>query len=202
MVKNRVAPFLFGPLMGKMLNKYGHTPLLGICFILFAISCFYTAYFTTDVDIWHVGFSRLLLGCALIFFITPLFALSLQDIPEQKLPSATGIFHFVRAMVGGIGTSIFTTLWIRRSAYHHATIGENITPFSPQTQSYLDQLDTLGLHGQTALTQLNSTLEQQAELLSINDCFYVMGWIFLSLLFFLPLGRTQKKPSQAPSCID
>src|SRR5581483_10804421 len=99
-----IAPFIVGPFMGKALGKYGVTLLLSLCFILFSISCFYTAYFDTDVDIWHIGFSRFLLGTALVFFITPLFALSMEGVPKEKLASSTGVFHFVRAMSGGIGT--------------------------------------------------------------------------------------------------
>lgn len=187
-----IVPFLLGPFMGKATSKYGTTFLLALCFIFFAISCFYTAYFDTDVDIWHICFSRLLLGCALVLFITPLFALSVQDVPENKLASATGIFHFVRAMMGGVGTSIFTTLWIRRSAYHHATIGENLTPYSAQTQHYLSQLNASGLGEEKGLEQLNRVLTQQADILSINDCSFLMGWLFLGLLLILPLGRKKK----------
>lgn len=189
-----IAPFLFGPLMGKAVTKYGTAPLLACCFILFAVSSFYTAYFDTDIDIWHIGFSRFLFGCALIFFITPLFSLSVQDVPEDKLASATGIFHFVRALSGGIGTSIFTTLWIRRSAYHHARVGESLTPYSEQTTAYLDQLNGVGLQGDTALEQLNMALGQQADILAINDCSFLMGWIFLGLLFFLFLIKKKKGP--------
>jgi DHA2 family multidrug resistance protein len=187
-----IAPFVFGPLMGKAMTRYGTTVLLGLCFILFAVSCFYTAYFDTDVDLPHICFSRFLLGCGLIFFIAPLFALSMQDVPQEKLPSATGVFHFVRAMAGGIGTSIFTTLWIRRSAFHHAIVGENLTTFSAQTASYLDQLGEAGLHGKKALEQMNVVLNQQADILSINDCFFLMGWIFIALMIALPLSRKKK----------
>ena len=187
-----IAPFIAGPFMGKALTKFGVPLLLSLCFILFALSCFYTAYFDTDVDIWHIGFSRFLLGCAMVFFITPLFALSMQDVPKEKLPSSTGIFHFVRTMSGGIGTSIFTTMWIRRSAFHHAMVGENLTKYSSQTASYLEQLGDLGLRGQTGLQKLNNGLTQQADILSINDCFFLMGWIFLGLLLVLPLSRTKK----------
>jgi DHA2 family multidrug resistance protein len=187
-----IAPFVFGPLMGKAMTRYGTTVLLGLCFILFAVSCFYTAYFDTDVDLPHICFSRFLLGCGLIFFIAPLFALSMQDVPQEKLPSATGVFHFVRAMAGGIGTSIFTTLWIRRSAFHHAIVGENLTTFSAQTASYLDQLGEAGLHGKKALEQMNVVLNQQADILSINDCFFLMGWIFIALMIALPLARKKK----------
>lgn len=189
-----IAPFIIGPFMGKVVSKYGNAIPLGICFILFAVSCFYTAYLDTDVDIWHVGFSRFLLGCALVFFITPLFSLSMRDVPDHKLASATGIFHFVRAMVGGVGTSIFTTMWVRRSAFHHARVGESLTPYSTETKSYLSQLDAIGLKGEQGLEQLNVALGQQADMLSINDCFFFMGWVFLALLIVLPLARTRKNP--------
>lgn len=187
-----IAPFLIGPFMGKILDKFSTTLLLGICFILFAVSCFYTAYFDTDVDFWHVGFSRFLLGCAMVFFITPLFSLSMQDMPREKLASATGLFHFVRAMVGGIGTSVFTTLWIRRSEFHHARVGESLTIYSPETTSYLKKLAEAGLPGDQGLAQMNVALTQQADILSINDCFFLMGWIFVALLLFLPIGRKKK----------
>ena len=197
-----IAPFLVGPFMGKAVTRFGTTKLLALCFILFAISCFYTAYFDTDVDIWHIGFSRFLLGCALIFFITPLFALSMQEMRKEKLASATGMFHFVRAISGGVGTSIFTTLWIRRSAFHHAMVGENLTPYSHQTQSYLKKLKALGLHGEKAYEQMNVALTNQADMLSINDCFFLMGWVFLALLLVLPLGRAKKgSASSSPSPI-
>lgn len=187
-----IAPILFSEFIGRLLTKWGHTILLALSFVLFSISCFYTAFFNTHVDIWEIAFSRFLLGCGLLFFITPLFTLSIQDMPNPKLASATGTFHFVRAMSGGIGTSIFTTMWIRRTAYHHATVGENLTVFSPQTTSYLKQLGNLGLHGKKALEQMNMTLEQQAQILAINDCFYLMGWIFLALMFLLPLAKKKK----------
>ncbi len=187
-----IAPFLVGPFVGKAITKFGITPLLCICFILLSVASFYTAYFDTDVDFLHIGFSRFLFGCALVFFITPLFALSMWDVPANKLAGAAGIFHFVRAMSGGIGTSIFTTLWIRRSAYHHARVGESLTPFSVETTDYLSQLHELGLQGNQALAQLNASLNQQANMLSINDCSYLMGWVFLSLLLILPFGRTKK----------
>lgn len=190
-----IAPFLIGPFMGKAMNRFGSIKLLSICCILLAISCFYTAYFDTDVDIWHIGLSRFLLGCGLVFFITPLFALSVQDIPEENLANSTGIFHFTRAMMGGVGTSIFTTLWMRRSALHHAFIGENLTDYSPQTSRYLNQLSEWGLPQEKALEQLNNTLTQQGQMLGINDCFFAMGGVFLILLIFLPFSRLKHKKS-------
>lgn len=138
-------------------------------------------------------FSRFLMGCGLVFFITPLMALSIQDIPNEKLPSATGFFHFVRAMFGGVGTSIFTTMWIRRGAFHHERVGSYLTPYSPNFQEYLGDLKDIGIQGTKAMVFTNNQLSDQAAMMSINDCFFMMGWIFLALIIFLPLGRKKKE---------
>ncbi|MBS0628245.1 MAG: DHA2 family efflux MFS transporter permease subunit [Verrucomicrobia bacterium] len=187
-----IAPFLFSAFSGKLVNRYGVLKPLVFCFVLFSISCFYTAYFTTAVDIWHLWISRFLVGTGLVFFITPLFSLSIQDIETKKLPQATGIFHFVRAMSGGIGTSIFNTLWIRRSAFHHERIGSNLTPSSELTDSFIQNLNSLGLKGEKALALTNNLVDEQASMLALNDCFYLMGWLFLLLILLLPLGRKGK----------
>ncbi len=187
-----IAPMLFADFSGRFVTKIGSVIPLAICFILFAVSCFYTAFFDTDVDIYIIGFSRFLLGCALVFFITPLFALNIQDIPNESLASGTGMFHFVRAMMGGIGTAVFTTVWVRRTEYHHQVLGESITPFAPQANLYFDKLNELGFKGSQALEIVNTTVNNQAAVLAMNDCFYLMGWIFLSLMILLPLGKRKK----------
>jgi len=187
-----IIPCIFSNLMGKIVNKYGTILPIFISLIFFALSSFYTAYFDTDVNFFHIVFSRFLLGFGLAFFITPLFALSMQDIPKLKLTSAAGIFHFIRAMIGGVGTSLFTTLWIRRTIYHHNVLGTNTTTFSNETDSFLHQLDLLGIKGKTSLEILNNTLDKQAAMLALNDCFYLMGWLFILLMPLLLLGRKTK----------
>lgn len=192
-------PLCLSFFMEKLMKRFGSLPLLFLSFSLFASACFYTAFFDTDINFFTIALSRFFLGCGLYFFITPLFALSIQNVPEQKLPSATGIFHFVRAMVSGIGTSVFTTIWIRRTAYHHQIIGENLTVFSPQTNAFLNKLSQVGLEGKKALEQLNSSLNDQAALLAINDCFWIMAWIYIGLLFLLPLGYKKNPQYKLPA---
>ncbi len=189
-----IAPTLFSFFIAKLLPRTGAGFLLTLSFILFAFSCFYTVnILDTDIDLFHVGLSRFFLGCGVAFFIIPVFSLSVQDVPAQKLASAMGIFHFIRALFGGIGTSVFTTMWIRRSEYHHATVGENVTSFSQQTNQFFDRLGELGLYGKQALTQMNELLNNQASVLAINDCFYFMGWLFFALLLSIPFCWTKKK---------
>lgn len=171
-----VGPVILSIFTPYVIKRYGNLNTLLIGFVIFTIACFYNAYFTTDVDVQHVAFARFIFGFGFVFYINPLIGMSVQDIPQEKLPSATGIFHFVRAMVGGIGTSVFTTLWQRRTYFHHERIGSYMTPFNPFTLQPTNE-------PQRAL--LNQSLDQQASLLSINDCFFLMGWIFLGLIILL-----------------
>lgn len=188
-----IAPLFFSGFSGKIVNRYGILRPLALCFLLFAVASFYTSCFTTETDIGHIAFSRFLIGTGLILFITPLFALSMQDIPKEKLAEAAGLFHFVRAMSGGIGTAIFTTLWIRRTQFHHERIGSTITEASENVSAFLQTLQTAGIEGQQALGVTNVCLDKQAALLALNDCSYLMGILFLLLILLLPLGKKQKK---------
>lgn len=187
-----VVPFVLGPFMGKMVTRFGTASLLALAFVCLSFSCFYAAYLDTDADFFHVALSRFLLGPGIVLFITPLFVLSTVGIPDKELPSATGIFHFVRSMMGGVGASVFTTLWIRRAAFHHARINESLTPYSPNTHTYLDNLSSQGLSSEQTWQSLNDTLTIQASTMSINDCFFLMGWLFLALMLFIPFARSSR----------
>jgi DHA2 family multidrug resistance protein len=96
-------------------------------------------------------------------------------------------------MFGGVGTSVYTTIWIRRSAFHHERIGTNLTPYNPNFQEYLKELKDFDIEGTKAMVFTNSQLNDQAAMMSINDVFFLMGWIFLALILFLPLGRKRKE---------
>ncbi len=173
-----VAPIFLGMLSPLMMKKIGTVPTLMIAFLLFGGGCFYSAFFTTDVDIQHVAFGRFLFGFGFVCYFNPLVNMSIQDIPNEQLPNATGMFHFVRAMVGAIGTSVFTTFWVRRTIFYHQRIGELLTPFNPYTPQARDP---------QSLQILNDLMDQQAAMLAINDAFYLMGWLFMALVVLLLL---------------
>ncbi len=171
-----IGPLLFSIFTPMVIKRFGNIRTLIFGFVIFAIGCFYNAYFTTAVTAWHVASARFLFGLAFVFYVNPLIGMSVEDIPVAELPNATGIFHFIRSLIGGIGTAIFKTLWERRTIYHHETIGSSLTPFNPTTPQ---------IHTSAQLAELNQMVDQQAALLGINDSFYLMGWCFAGLVLFL-----------------
>jgi MFS transporter, DHA2 family, multidrug resistance protein len=171
-----IGPFLLSLTGPYVMRKIGIPMTLILSFSIFSGACFYTAYFTPQVDVQTIFFSRLIFGLAMIYYINPLIQLSVSEIPNTSLPSATGIFHFVRSMVGGIGTSVFTTLFQRRTIFHHHQVGSVLTPYNPLLAPTMDE---------KSRALLNNGLDVQASMLAINDAFFLMGWLFIGLIVLL-----------------
>lgn len=190
-----LAPLFLAPFNPIIIARIGIIRTLIISFALFCAACFYNAYFTPQVDFYHIGLSRFFFGIGIAFYITPLMLLVVSEIPHEQLANATGIFHFVRAMVGGIGTSVFVTLWQRRTIFHHERIGSNVTQFSQPTADTLATLAQHNLSPKASLAALNIELDNQSALLAINDSFYLMAWVFIGLIVFLILGFIKGKKS-------
>jgi DHA2 family multidrug resistance protein len=171
-----IGPIFLTMVSPRLINKFGYLLTLMASFVIFGIGCFLTTFFTTDIDLYHIALTRFIFGLGFVCYIGPLISMSVQHIAAQDLPNATGIFHFFRSMFGGIGTSVFTTLWLRRTYFHHERIGANLTPFNPVTPQAADQ---------ASLAQLNNSLDKQAAILALNDAFYLMGWLFVGLVVLL-----------------
>ncbi len=186
-----IGPFLFSLTSPYVMRKIGIIPTIILSFSIFGGACFYTAYFTPQVDVRTIAFSRLFFGLAMVFYINPLTQLSVSHISNVNLPSATGIFHFFRSMFGGIGTSVFTTLFQRRTIFHHHQVGSVLTPYNPLLPPTMDE---------ESRALLNNGLDVQASMLAINDAFFLMAWLFIGLILLLLFWRFWRgTPYKLPS---
>jgi len=188
-----ILPLAFSWTMEKFCKKAGcFTPLL-LGNLLLSFSCFVTAYMNTDASFWWIAFTRLLFGGGIALFVVPIFTLCLMDLPKEKYPSGTGLFHFVQAITGGIGTAVFTTLWIRRSAFHHANIVSTILPTNQPANEYYRILERIGTSAEQLQFFINDVASRQASVLGLNDAFFLMGWIFFAMIPIIIVAKRKKK---------
>jgi DHA2 family multidrug resistance protein len=171
-----IAPVLFTMVTPHIIHRFGNLKTLMLSLFLFGAGCLYSLFFTPQVDFYHVAMGRFIFGFGFVCYAAPLFGLCVQEIPKERLPSATGIYHFVRAMVGGFGTSIFTTIWMRRTYFHHMRTAEVLTPYNPLLPSEPNI---------ESLTLLNRGVDVQAALLAINDIFLLMTLLYVALIIGL-----------------
>lgn len=183
-----VMSVFFATLVGNYMDRFDLRKIVAMSFTFFSISFIYQAQFTTQVSLNQVMFSRFLQGFGVLFFFLPLVQLSLAEVPAARLPSATGLFHFIRILVGsGFGTSLAIELWTRREIFHHARLAESIN-FSRNvvTEAFAEL-------GPYAAPVIDRQVEQQAFMLSTNDLAWGAAVLFLlmiPMLFFLKRYKT------------
>lgn len=174
--------FLLSPVVGANLHRLNLRILVTASFVLFAISYFWMAEFTTDIDIIHASLPRLVMGIGMAMFFVPLTSIIISEIHPSKIASAMGVVNFLRILGGGFGTSIAVSMWTIRTDYHHAIFSEQITGFSHLTDSLYTTLTGISI---PALPVINNIVNQQASTRANDDILLLSGCIFLALILLI-----------------
>ncbi len=195
-----VVPFFTVLIVAKLMNHIRLRYLIIASFLVFSLTLLYFSTFTTQVTIQEVAFSRLFLGLGICIWFAPLTAITFARFPHNQLATGQGIFHFFRILMGGVGTSIFVTIWDRRATHHHSNLVDSINPFNPISKELFGDLNQLNIRGQKALQVVDSMAWKQAYMLSLNDIFWIAGWsfsFFIILTLFFKARQKQQIPQTA-----
>lgn len=179
-----IAPVFLSTTIGRFMNL-NLRAFVALGFFLFAISFLYQSYFTTQVSLVHIMKTRFFQGFGMAFFFLPLTQLSLGGIPKDKYASASGLFHFVRILIGsGFGTSLSIEAWTRLEIFHHARLAETLTPYNHLVTQFYLQMSNLGSQFTPDIVTrlLDQQTEQQAYMLSVNDLSWLGAWLFIGMI--------------------
>jgi len=62
-------------------------------------------------------------------FFVPLVTISLDGIPPDRIPLASGMSNFARITSGSFAASLITTFWDRRESLHQEQLVDGTSPF-------------------------------------------------------------------------
>lgn len=125
-------------------------------------------------------------GCSMVILST----VSLSSMLPANMTAAAGLYTLVRRVSGNIAYAVLATLVERRSQIHRAVLSGNISPFNSTLAQY-DSSANSGLtpFGQTSATfrtrdlaMVNGILNRQSTMMSYNDAFTLLFWLFLLAL--------------------
>lgn len=185
---------LFSPIVGKLLIKQDARTLATISFVLFAIVFFMRSHYNTEIGTWNLVIPTLLQGIPTVMFIIPLSMIILSGLPPDKIPAAAGLYNFVRIFCGAIGTSIASTMWNNRSVLHHAQLTEQANPYNPIFNQFLDSAQSsLALDPQQSQALFAALINGQANMLGLNDIFWISALIFIVLIPVVWITKPAKK---------
>ncbi len=194
-----LVPFIFSTTVGRFVYRYDARFFAASSFLFFALGFFYQSGFTSQVSLNDIMWVRFLQGFGIAVFFLPLVQISLGQVHKDRYASASGLFNFIRILVGsGFGTSLSIQLWTRLEIFHHSRLVEDETVYRPATQLFYRALDNFD---PAVINQLlDKQVEQQAYMLATNDLCYMGGWLFLCMIPLVFLCERVKAP-QGPMLV-
>ena len=177
-----ITALLVSPLVGKYISRYDARWFATASFVIFAISYFMRAAYPPDASFWVFALPALVQGAAMGIFFVALLTISLDRLPPEKIPAASGLNNFLRITATGFATSLTTTFWDRREALHQSRLVESLGVFNPALREATTTLNSLGFSAQAAAANVYHQVINQGYLLSSTDLFYFFGWTTLILI--------------------
>ncbi|QXP84405.1 DHA2 family efflux MFS transporter permease subunit [Methylococcus sp. Mc7] len=183
--------FVAGPLAKRMDSRL----MLATGMFLFGLGTWQNGNLSHDSGYWEFFWPQALRGFALMFAFLPINSLALGTLPPEEVKNASGLYNLTRNLGGAIGIAVANTLMIRWDKAHYAVLRESVTPGSPQADALLARLETQAAAlrvpdpADAALKQLYGLAMREAQIMTVNDLFHVLGLLFFASLLLMPLVR-------------
>jgi DHA2 family multidrug resistance protein len=190
------------PIVGRLTAKIQARWLIATGWLCLAIGLFYCA---NQIDLFISFKFAMWLRVAQVvgigFLFVPITAAGYIGVPPEKGNSVSGIINFMRNIGGSIGTSVVTTMIVRRAQYHQQILVGHLTPDSPAYRSALRTLGSKIAHSglragdgrDQAIARFYELVHRQGGALSYMDIFWVLGAL-CSVMFVLAFFLKKNDP--------
>jgi DHA2 family multidrug resistance protein len=179
------------PIVGFMLGRKTDARwLIGAGLLLMAIANYWMSQMNLSISPGQVVWPRVVLVLGLSMCFAPANVAAYLYTPLALRGAAVGLLSLLRNEGGSVGTSVAQTLQERRDQFHTLRLGENLDPFNPAVQSFLEQAQARFLQQtgdpaaaqQLAWQSLENLREQQSSALAYFDTFWLFAVLMLALM--------------------
>ncbi len=196
-----MASFLIMPIVGRLTGKVDSRKLLAIGMGASAYAMFELSRLSLNVGFWNFWWPLTVQGAALGFVFVPLTTVTNDPIPNERMGNATSLFNLMRNIGASIGISIVETFQFRREQAHIQDLGAHIYPANITAQQFIQGMKAYFMQqGSNAMIATRQAYEalwgsviQQAAMLSYNDTFLLLAFVFVAMFPFLFLLRKPKR---------
>ncbi len=182
------------PFVAKMTGRVDARILASIAFASFGLSYYLRSGYTTTASFSDLMLPLLVQGIAMSTFFLAMLTISLDGIPPERLPSATGLSNFVRITAGSFAASIITTAWDRREALHQSRLAEAVGTGVPYRMA-TGGLTQMGLTDTQAAGAVTRQMVGQAYLLASTDLFRISAWLCIILIVLVWFTKRPSAPA-------
>jgi len=196
-----VSMFLLG---GIARRGYDTRPLVAFGFLMVAVSTWQLGSLNLNMAISNFVWPTVFQGVGMGLVFPNLSASALSSIPREQMGYAASIYSMTRNIGGSIGTSVLTTILVRKQQIQQSHLSEHVTVFNAWQMSlgeahmpggtrfnYMNQLITGQKQG---LSMLYGAVQNQATMISLNNIYRMLtGVMIVALLLTVLLPRPAGK---------
>jgi MFS transporter, DHA2 family, multidrug resistance protein len=187
---------------------YDTRPLVAFGFTLVGVGMWLLGGLNLNMAVWNFVWPTVIQGIGMGLVFPNLSAAALSSIPREQMGYATSLFSMTRNVGASIGTSVLTTILVRRQQMQQSYLVEHVSVFDawrlsqqPIRMPGAPQFDIgqFVSSPKRGLAMIYGAVQGQAMMLSLNNIYRMLAGIMLIgfLLCFL-LPRAQRK-SLAPA---
>ena len=190
------------PLVGRLIGRFQLRYLIAFGWIALALGM-YISTKRIDLLISYSSATLLRVGQYLPmgFIFVPATTAAYIGIGDDKSNAVAGLVNFTRNIGSSVGTSIVTTMIVRRSQFHQGVLVTNTSmgnaEFRDAMNGLVQQLSHAGLslHAaqNQALARIYASVQAQAAALAYIDTYWVLG-VAAVIMFFLSFVLRRNNP--------
>jgi DHA2 family multidrug resistance protein len=196
------------PFAGLFTDRHdGRIPiLLGLG--LMALSMFQFSSLSLFSESGQILVPLYLRGIGMGLLFSPLTTVSISEIPNSRIAQASGLINVIRQIGGSFGVAIFGTVLTRRTIFHAAMYGQQVSPASPTYVQTVQGLapfarrsvgGTLGSAGAQAKALIVMHVQQQAFVSAIDDVFRLAFLVLLVAIVPAVFLRRHNRRGEQPA---
>jgi MFS transporter, DHA2 family, multidrug resistance protein len=169
---------------------------------IMSLSFFLNSYLSYLTEKSFIMVSLYLRGLGMGLMFTPLSAISLLEIPREKMAQASGLTNTIRQLAGSFGVALLATLLTTRVKFHNQMYNEMLNGNSPEYKMISGNIvrqiqHHTGVNYSDALKQgqilLSSHVGKQAYIQGINDDFLIAAALTLAGVIPIFFLHTKKR---------
>jgi len=192
------------PIVGQLTSKFQARYLIAFGWLCVALGMFYsTTQLSLLINFGTAAWIRVVQVVGLGFLFVPITIAAYVGVPAEKSNMVSGLINFMRNIGSSVGTSVVTTMIVRRSQFHQTILVGNTTLQNP---TFLERVNALsstlthsGLGPVEAQTLAHGRLYQEAQrqatTLAYIDTFWILG-VVSAIMFVLSFALKKNVPGQ------
>ena len=176
-----VAVFLT-PFTARLLNRIDARWTASLSLVAFAATYYLRSRLTTDADFYALVLPSLVQGIAMSTFFVSMITLTLNGVPGQQIPQASGLYNFMRITGGSFAASLVSTVWEQTATFHQSRLSEVMASGDPAFIAAIHKLQAAGLSATQAVGAVTNQVTNQSYLLATTEIFRIAAGLMVILV--------------------